>query len=156
MSIICNNISEFKKQIRDHHPIIALDMGLKRIGIAKSDNDHKFAFPVKTYYRKNIRYDLWHITTYIKNNNIFGLIFGVTNQDKDTDYTIHTKIFAKKILQKLTYQNKIMPILLYDENFTTFFAKSRMQQLNYSKSWSKLHTDEIAANIILEEVLANL
>lgn len=148
-----SDIDFFAKHIKNNTPLMSFDMGEKKIGIAKSNPEQTIAVPYDIYYRQNMRKDIGSIYSIIKKNNIFGLVFGVTNQNKETDYTKNTKNFINKLHKKLIYEKNIMPILLYDENLTSFQAKNILKDFNYSAQQTKNQIDKIAASIILNEVL---
>lgn len=152
---IHTEVELFAQQVKKGFPIMALDMGARKIGIAKTTPDHSLSLPYWVYYRKDLVTDLQFVLNVICKNNIFGVVLGITNQeDKLTDYSKHTKSFAIKLLNELSCHGTMMPLLLYDEHLTSMRARAYLQQLQYSPKQIEASEDKIAAAMILDEVIA--
>ena len=138
--------------------IMAIDFGTKKIGIAVSDKSGLIAFP------KDILIGNWNdadtvIETTIKQINIhhpIAIIFGLP---KRLDGTLHEN--CNIIIPVAEQINKIVPVLLLDERFTTKFAirnvydkkKLSCNNKNKHKKCDNCDDDDVAATIILNEAL---
>ena len=138
--------------------IMAIDFGTKKIGIAVSDKSGLIAFP------KDILIGNWNdadtvIETTIKQINIhhpIAIIFGLP---KRLDGTLHEN--CNIIIPVAEQINKIVPVLLLDERFTTKFAirnvydkkKLSCNNKNKHKKCDNCDDDDVAATIILNDAL---
>ncbi len=143
-----------KKNKNSKGKVLALDVGIKKIGYAISDINRMLATPkgfIKKENRKN-KEVFEDILKIIKSNNIKELIVGLPSH-KDGNLTKVAFIilkFIKKLYLYLKYKNINVPIYFVDENFTTQKALEIKKQ-NKSKNIE----DAIAAAIFLQDYLDN-
>lgn len=132
-------------------PIFCLDIGDKRIGIAKSDPFNQMALPQKTYWRKNFNRDLQNLAQLFKDENATLVVCGlpVSLSGKPTEQTELTLSFIENLKQHTT-----VPIITYDERFTTKLATRDLILAGVKREDRKNYVDSIAACYILEDYLA--
>jgi putative Holliday junction resolvase len=130
--------------------ILAIDYGLKRIGLAVTDNLKIIATALDTISTQEI----WtYLENYIKNEEIEAFIVGmpIDLQGNDTDSTPHVKGFVKKLGQLYPQ----IPIHLQDERFTSKMALQSMVMSGTKKKdrQQKSNLDKISATLILQSFL---
>lgn len=132
--------------------IIAIDYGLKRVGIAISDQTSMIASPLTSVNISNIFVYLKEI---LKKEDIISIVVGYPKglDGKDTDITKETQLFINK-LSRIYPKIKVHTL---DEMFTSKIALRSMNQLNVKqkKRRKKELINEISACIILQEFLNN-
>ena len=138
--------------------VIALDVGLKRIGVAISDNKKEISLPLKTIARGKYNKLIVELRTIIQEfaiklalPDIDLIIIGwPLHQDgKDSKICQSIKDFANCL-----YLDLKIPVLLFDERFSSQEAKRAMHdgaKLNRKKSIPNI--DTVAATLILQNVL---
>lgn len=133
--------------------ILALDFGLKRTGIAISDDSKIFAFGLKTISSSELEKEL-HLL--IPKEKIDTIILGepkrLNLEDSHITQNVH---LLKKRLEQLFPSLKIE---LLDERFTSKMASQTiaMSGLSKKKSQQKDLIDEVSATILLQDYLKNL
>ncbi len=130
--------------------IMGIDHGAVRIGIAISDPMHIIARPYKVIINDNDLLD--NITSIIKKENIGKIILGLPlNLDgEDTQKTKEVRNFAESL-----EKNVSIPIILWDERYTTVEANEALQEMGYNIHESKDVIDKVAASLILRNYLEN-
>lgn len=130
--------------------IIAIDYGLKRIGLALSDPLKIFAYPYKTIHNDS---SLWSILlSEIKSNNVIEILLGYPLKESG-ERSISTE-FVEKFCEELKTRTNI-PVKLWDERYSSEMAKSRILESVTSKKKrrEKGLVDRNAASVILQEYL---
>lgn len=115
--------------------ILAVDFGLKKIGLAISEGYGVSLMPVMNYSSKEKA--LQTLVGICFDSLIDEIVFGIPNPDK---------IGAKKFADLLQKTTKIK-ITFMDESLTTKLASQRMTKKHKSKE------DSISASILLEDHL---
>ncbi len=132
--------------------IIALDFGLKRIGIAITDESNKLAFGLETVdYKDIIRILKKKLTDY----NVETIVVGKPIKMNNTPSLIEPNIL--KFIQKIKKQFDMIKIERYDERFTSILAKKAIANsgLKKNKKKDKRLVDKISATLILQSYLKN-
>ena len=155
LQIINNNVS--------NQTLMAIDFGTKKIGIAVSDKAGLVAFP------KDVLIGNWLDTnkvmgvliTQMKIHRPIAIVFGLP---KTLDGDLHEN--CKIIIPVASDLNTMLPVLLFDERFTTKFANRNIynKQKLFSHGKTNHHyqinrnnyDDDISATIILNDVLTLL
>lgn len=146
--MVTENLSDFAIGIG---ALLALDLGAKKIGIAISDHDRRVALPFKLLIRKNIKTDIGYIARLAKDESCSGIVIGMA-LNMDGSYTPNSE-FAKKFAIMLKEPTNL-PILLYDERFSTKLAHAKLCEFTRKKRDTM--DDMVAASTVLEEVLRRL
>ena len=130
--------------------ILCFDYGLKRIGVAVTDELKIISSPYDTIPTSKI---FNFISEYISNNNIDQFVVGLPYDLKgnETDATKHTLDFIK--LLKIKFPT--ISVDTYDERYTSKIAKDSILSMGKSKKFrqNKSNVDKISASIILQSYL---
>ena len=147
---ICN-INEFLIEGFFINKVMGIDIGKKRWGIALSDPHNSFSLPHKVLYNNvNVYGDLNEI---IENYNVNLIVVGLPlNFDNSLNKKCQSiRDMTKHLDKKLSEFKKNLPILFWDESFSTQQANDYVITQNISKR--KKIIDKFAASIILQDFL---
>lgn len=130
--------------------ILAIDFGLKRIGLALSDPLKIFAYPFKTI--QNDKNTLSNITTVIKANGVNLILLGYPLKEDGSKTDVTEQI--EKFKEQLVSSTKL-PVLFRDERYTSSIAKMHViaSVTSRKKRRDKGLIDKNAASIILQDYL---
>ena len=135
--------------------ILSIDYGLKRIGLAVSDESRSFAFPCGVIENKNFTFVLAHIRKIIEEKNIDLVIVGMPyNMNRENTTKSEVAILVEKFLKKLQ-ENISIPVKAVDERLSSFSAEEKLRESGLSAKKSKKFIDTEAARLILQEYLEN-
>lgn len=132
-------------------PIIALDVGERRIGIAVSDPAGSFAFPHDTLERTNIRTDIAAIVAVAAERGSRTIVVGdpLTLEGKRGLATERIDAFVVHLAR--AFDGTIARI---DERLTTAAVQKQLIGADVSRAKRKTIVDKLAATMILETYLA--
>ena len=135
--------------------IVALDIGLKRIGVAVSDPFNSYALPDNAYIcTQKLQQDIENILQIIKDKMATEIVCGLPiNADgSESIQTTRTKRFLEALRQSTH-----LPVYTVDERYTSLEAKERLGGCGAKKKGQKERqsgkVDSVAACCILEEYL---
>lgn len=131
--------------------LISLDVGTKRIGVAICDDKRIIATPKLIINRQSNLKDFTQIMQLIIENTIVAVIIGlpIDVNGNPTAISKFVNNFANNLDSFLqTKLNVEIPIVLFDERFSSFEARQIVKSKLYNKK-NKFY-DDISANIILE------
>ena len=139
--MVVDNISEFLINNTYRSKFLAIDFGLKNLGLAISDQTNLIAIPFKTLSERQLLNEIIEI---VESNNIYGIIIGKPyNLDgSDSKMIVNVNLFIKRILR---VQN--LPIYLIDERLSS-------KQYKTSTKISRKGVHEKSACLILDDFLA--
>ncbi len=125
--------------------LLALDVGGKRIGLARADTGTKLAFPVGTIEVDGVEIErLQQIIAEVEPGTI--VVGYPRNQSGETtEQTRAVEAFAVR-LEKFG-----LPVVFQDESLTSVIAEERLKERR--KSYVKSDIDSEAATIILQDYL---
>lgn len=129
---------------------LALDVGTKTIGIAVSDELGITANGITTIQRKSLKDDLGELAVLVSEYNPGEIVVGVPYQMDGSVSERGQQIlnFSEKIKEAFS-----LPIVLWDESFSTVNAEKKLIEGNMSRKKRKKVIDKIAAVFILQEYL---
>jgi len=132
--------------------VIALDFGIKRTGVAISDDNKTFAFPHSTIETSNI---INSIESIVKKEPIELFVIGYPKKLNNTDFPITKEIGLLK--EKITKKFRL-DVVLIDERYTSKMASSVIAKsgLPKNKRQNKALIDKISATIILQDYFKSL
>lgn len=132
--------------------ILALDFGIKRTGIAVTDDLQIIASGLDTVPTKEL---LVYLKKYLSKETIELFVVGKPKQMNNTDS--ESEVLIAKFLEKLSKQFPNIPIHREDERFTSKMAFQTMIDggLNKKQRQNKALVDKISATIILQSYLYN-
>lgn len=132
---------------------LAIDYGLKRIGIAVSDPLKIFATSLTTL--QNNKDLINNLSDIIKEKNIELIVLGIPTDDENSDTSIvrEVKVFKEKLISKFN-----LKIVEWDETYTSVIAEKRINESVSKKKNRKEKSliDMNAAAVILQEYLDSL
>ncbi|MBV20486.1 MAG: Holliday junction resolvase RuvX [Cytophagia bacterium] len=130
--------------------ILCLDYGLKRVGVAVTDELQIIASPLDTINTSEI---ISFISKYIKENEVELLVVGLpfNLKGEETDATNKTLSFIR--LLKKTHP--LVKVDTYDERYTSKIAKDTILMMGKNKKFrrDKSNIDKLSASIILQSYL---
>lgn len=130
--------------------ILAIDYGLKRVGIATTDPLQIIASPLETVRENDL---LSFLKNYLAREEVQTIVVGLPKnlQNKDTDSTQG----VRKVVQKIRSLFPNIPVELEDERFTSKIAFNAMIEGGMKKSErrKKENVDKISAAVILQSYM---
>lgn len=134
---------------------MGIDYGQARIGLAVSDSLGMFARRLETinWNGQDLTWGLDRIESLIKEQGVVGLVVGIPRRTdgKASD----SEEQARRLAVTLTERTGL-PMVLWDERYTTVLAGRIMRETGIRKERRKTVVDQIAAEIILQEYLESL
>ncbi len=130
--------------------VIAIDYGLKRTGIAVSDELQLIASGLTTIETNGL---LMFLKDYFLRENVALILVGQPKRFDNSFSDIETTI--QEFILKLQNQNPEIPIKRIDERFTSKIAFQSMIDSGMKKKErrNKANIDEISATLILQSYL---
>ena len=148
MTII--NKEDFKIKKESNRPILSLDYGEKRIGIAISDNKCSIALPSEVLERNKTNKDFLYIKDFIEKNDIQAVLIGIPyNMDgSEGEQCKIVKNFSKKLLEFIN-----ISIIYWDERLSTLSQEKFLISKDVSRKKRKKVIDKLAAAYFLQSFL---
>ena len=148
MPIISKEDFKIKKGLNG--PILSLDYGEKRIGIAISDSECSFAFPSEVLERKTAEKDFLYIKEFVNKNNIQAILIGMPyNMDGSEGEKCKTvKDFGLNLLKVININ-----IIYWDERLSTMAQEKILINQDISRKKRKKVIDKLAAGYFLQSFL---
>jgi putative Holliday junction resolvase len=131
--------------------IISLDWGLRRCGVAVSDENRGFVFTRPQFYIQSQDELIQKISAIISEDKISGIVVGLPlrSDGSESDTTKMVREFANSLSL-----NTDLPIIFVEENLTSAAAQEEIGRKSISKIKQEL--DSVSAKIILENAIAIL
>ena len=133
--------------------ILGLDIGDAQTGVAISDELGVAAHPLCTIQRKSRKVLLAELEELVTAYKVEQIVVGLPLQLNGETGTQARKV--KKFAEKLEQQVKL-PIVFWDESFTTFEASQILRGTKKRRKKRKQVIDQVAAVLILEGYLEEL
>jgi putative Holliday junction resolvase len=133
-------------------PVIALDLGAKRVGVAISDRllisiNRLDALP-RTNWKQLLRDVEYLIRHYDAQTVVIGLPLKLNGSDGDA--AIETRRLAANFARSLS-----VPVYLQDERLTSVEAEQNLRLAGHNREQISAHVDSEAAAIILGDFLGS-
>ncbi len=125
--------------------IIGLDVGEKRIGVAKVDSDTRIAVPVWFVLADGSEWQEIDKIARLNNTTYFVLGLPRSNEGNETKQTLYVRRFAKTLAEKIPGAK----VRFQDESLTSIEAEMRL--IKRKKKFEKGEIDAEAASIILQD-----
>ncbi|MBQ6593593.1 endolytic transglycosylase MltG [Candidatus Saccharibacteria bacterium] len=129
--------------------IIGLDVGEKRIGVAKVDSSTRIAVPVGFVETGDTMWQELAKLSRINTTNFFVLGLPRSNEGNETKQSLYVRNFARVLTEKIPGAK----VRFQDESLTSVEAESRLKQRK--KKYVKGDIDAEAATIILQDFIEN-
>ena len=127
--------------------ILGLDVGTKRIGVAKVDTGTRIAVPVETVTVDGSEWQ--ELSRLARLNNTFLFVVGLprNNDGNETEQSAYARNFAKTLTEKIPGAR----VRFQDESLTSVVAEERLKARK--KKYDKGEIDAEAAAIILQDFI---
>ncbi|MFQ6696121.1 MAG: Holliday junction resolvase RuvX [Alphaproteobacteria bacterium] len=131
--------------------IIGIDWGLRRCGVAISDENRGFVFVRPQLYVTNQDELIQKILDILLTDKISGIVLGLPlhADGTDSDTTKQVREFANMLSEQTD-----LPIIFIEENLTSAVAQAEIGRKSISKIKQEL--DSVSAKIILENAISVL
>lgn len=131
--------------------IMGLDWGLRRCGVAISDEKRDFVFVRPQINVKSQSELIDMVCNMSKEEGTVGIVIGLPlyTDGTDSDTTKMVRNFATVLSTKTD-----LPIIFIEENLTSFTAQQEMGKTSVAKIKQEL--DSLSAKVILENAIAML
>lgn len=132
---------------------MGIDFGLKRIGVAFSDETKFLATPYEVYVRQNNTQDIQHFVDLIEKNKVDEIVCGLPMNMQGNEQKIAelTRSFMDELQAKVAVK-----ISFVDERLSSVLAEDVLKQSEKDWKKRKQKLDAVAASIILQDYLDNL
>ena len=133
------------------HPILAVDLGLRRTGLARSDPGRTVAFGLPTFENTAGRSLKEHLRALHREVPLGGVVLGLPlhADGRPGDLAGRVRRLAEWIRRELE-----LPVALLDERLTTFEAQDQLKEAPRRVRRRREERDRMAAQVILREFLA--
>ena len=130
--------------------ILAVDYGEKRIGLAVSDELGITASPLMTLTRRSDDETVRQIAQLASKLRVAQIVVGLPRRTDAQEGEMERKVkaFAEKLRQKVS-----VPVVLFDERFTTRIAEQVLLEADLSRRKRKQVRDRLSAVILLQSFL---
>ena len=130
--------------------ILAVDPGEKRIGIAISDPTETIASPLTVVQHESRALDAASIAEMARQHEVGLIVVGKSFDENGlpTPQSRHSDRLAEAIGQQCD-----LPILFWDESFSTHEARQARIEMRGNRRMRRGHLDELAATVILQSYL---
>ena len=131
-------------------PLLGVDYGTVRIGLAVSDRDQKIAVPFRIYQRQTPALDARFFTELSKSQEIVGLIVGLPLHLSGAEGAK-----AKEARQFAAWlrQTTGLPVAFCDERYSSVEAWNYLKEGGLKAARRKKQLDKVAAQVILQSYL---
>ena len=130
--------------------LLALDLGMKHIGVAVSDELQFTIRPVCVLERKSWKKLLKQIIAFLDEFDAVGLVLGLplNTDESESEMSREARRLARNFSLSLS-----VPVFLQDERLTSYEAKGYLKKLGLSEKEIWERVDSEAAAIILRDFL---
>jgi len=130
--------------------VLAVDYGEKRIGLAVSDELGITASPLMTLTRRSDDETVRQIAQLASKLRVAQIVVGLPRRTDAQEGEMERKVkaFAEKLRQKVS-----VPVVLFDERFTTRIAEQVLLEADLSRRKRKQVRDRLSAVILLQSFL---
>lgn len=131
---------------------LAIDFGERRIGLAISDREGRLAVPLETVERTSDRQAAGRIAEIAEREGVERLVAGEPRglDGRRGDAARRAAAFARRAARACR-----LPLELVDESLTSVEADERLREAGFGAEERRERIDAVAAQILLEEVLAS-
>ncbi len=145
--LIIDSAAAFRDALPDGGALIGLDLGTKTIGVAVCDAGWQFASAGKTLSRGKFSRDSAVLSALATERSATGIVIGLPrNMDgSEGPRAQASRAFARNLSQALD-----LPILLWDERWSTASAERDMVGQDISRGKRAERIDSHAAAVILQ------
>ena len=133
--------------------LLALDLGTKTIGLATCDAGWRFATAGKTLPRSKFGKDSAKLREIVEQRGVRGFVIGLP---KNMDGSDGARVQASRAYAKNIAEAFDLPVLLWDERWSTASAEAAMIGQDMSRAKRAERIDSHAAAVILQAAIDRL
>ena len=130
--------------------ILAIDPGKKRIGVAISDPTSTIASPLTVLQHTSRPLDAAAIANLANEHQVELIVVGKSLDDQGLPIPASRR--AERLVEAIQQQCDI-PVITWDESFSTQAARQARIEMGVSRRKRKGHLDDLAATVILQSYL---
>lgn len=130
--------------------VLAVDPGMKRIGLALSDLTGMIASPLVVIKHISRVIDAAAIVNIASNYEVDLIVIG---QALDSEGNVGVRARQSQRLAEAIHLQTALPVELWDESGSTIAARNAVRNLKSSQRNINSHFDNIAAAVILQDYL---
>lgn len=143
----------YSGMLPQHHRVLALDYGLRRIGVAVSDPTGTLASPVTTLKRRaGKRAPIARIVELAGELRVHGFVVGLPLEEtgRENEWTAEAKDFGRRLGRRSG-----LPVHFVDERYSSLEAEARIRSIGLRRKAKedKARIDAGAAAIFLQDWL---
>jgi putative Holliday junction resolvase len=130
--------------------LLGLDFGTKRVGVAVSDVEQRYAAPLTVFVRSSAKGDAAALLRLVAEYAVVGLIVGLpVHMSGDEGRS------ARLAREFGTWAGRVtgLPVVYWDERHTSTIAESHLLSAGLSEKKRKAKLDAVAAQIMLQSCL---
>lgn len=130
--------------------LLGLDFGTKRVGVAVSDSEQRYAAPLAAIARSSAKGDAVALGRLVGENAAVGLVVGLpVHMSGDEGGK------AKQAREFGTWAGRAtgLPVAYWDERHTSTIAEGRLLSAGMSEKKRKAKLDALAAQVMLQSYL---
>ena len=131
-------------------PVLGIDLGARRIGLAVSDKDAMIAFPVGVLERRGMPQDLAALRHLVEGRGVRAIVVGLPLH---LDGRAGAEAEAARKFAAALEQACGLPVALVDERWTTALAERELRDSPRRRRRKKQDVDAVAATMILRTYL---
>jgi putative Holliday junction resolvase len=130
--------------------LLGVDYGTVRVGLAVSDAGRLLASPLATYRRRTPEEDAAYFRDLVEREEIGQIVVGlpVHCDGREGVKAVEARAFGEWLAGATG-----LPVLFWDERFTTAQAESALWEAGLTHKQSKERRDRVAAQILLQSYL---
>lgn len=130
--------------------LLGVDSGAARVGLAVTDPDRKFAFPLTTYERRSREQDAAYFRALVAEEALGGLVVGlpVHLDGREGVKAVEARAFGRWLAEATG-----LPVVFWDERFSTVEAEAALWAAGLTHKRRKARRDRVAAQIFLQAYL---
>ncbi|MXO47736.1 Holliday junction resolvase RuvX [Erythrobacter vulgaris] len=152
-SVITDSALEYGDALPEGGALLGLDLGTKTIGVATCDAGWRYATAGKTIPRSKFTKDCGKLREIVTERSIKGIVIGLP---RNMDGSEGPRAQASRAYARNLSQTVELPILLWDERWSTSSAEGAMIGQDMSRAKRAEKIDSHAAAIILQGAIDTL
>lgn len=151
--LVTDNALSYGDALPEGGALLGLDLGTKTIGVATCDAGWRYATAGKTIARSKFTKDCGALRAIVMDRSIKGIVIGLPRNMDGTEgpRAQASRAYAKNLAAALE-----LPVLLWDERWSTSSAEAAMIGQDMSRAKRAEKIDSHAAAVILQGAIDNL
>lgn len=129
---------------------LGIDHGMRRVGVAVSDDEGRIAYPRTTLARKDPKALIEAVVALAKEEGVREIVVGLplTLEGRETASARRARAFAERVEAA-----SALPVVMWDERLSTAAAQRSLAAAGVQARKQKAVVDQVAASLILQAYL---